>query len=265
MALVPRRNINVVLRDIPNNQNVIQVANVNQLRRTIRVKALQNIAVNLFMALVTIYAAYTFFMSDAYLQILDTTGQVRFIKNFSLLLVNVLDATEYIANTVPQLYNTINAVVPAYTTTLVKNFITDPVQTITKFHKRAGLKPSNMAVIGVTGSLAALLNLEVARGSRVASVLASVGGVSAKGVREFLRSADTLSEKELKRQYLTLTVVGGVGVLRNYIEALTQQILRNTIVSVTTIVGSQFISAGRSMRQVVYPRLPTEAGIQRIE
>ena len=89
----------------------------------------------------------TFFRSDAYLEMLDTSGQIKLIKSYGTILTYVLTASNNIAQQFPTAFNTINAVIPAYTTMMLHKLLNDPIKTLERY-KTAGLGVDNAVKLG---------------------------------------------------------------------------------------------------------------------
>lgn len=234
---------------LPNNMNNMTVV-LSKIKR----KGMRDLFINIFIMIAVIYAAYTFYMSDAYVDMLSPSGQVRFIKNFGEILLYLFKVSKFLENKLPVAYNTINAVVPVYSTTLIMNFLRDPNGTI-KRYKTLGLKKTNMLSVGGSLAYGVAVNTGVIPGS---SIITAGTKVTVSGLEEFIKRSRNMNARQLERAYVTATVVAGVGFVRKYIESLTGQIIRNAIVAATSIVVGQAAQSVTSATMIVSPRRELE-------
>jgi hypothetical protein len=222
--------------------------------KDIQSAALRKATFNLLGATVLVYYMYTFFMSPDYIRFLSHEGQIKILQRFSGLLLYVLQITEVIAKMVPQLFNTINTVVPVYSQALIKNFLMNPVNTITTFHKKAGLTKMNIPAMAMALSYGGMSNLLTPSGGVAGLVVSSITSIPTLGLRQFLKYSQGMSTEQLTRYYLTATVVGGMGQLRSYMEGVTRQVIRMGMVAAISAMGTAMTEVGRSA--IVYKRAP---------
>lgn len=251
---IPRthaRNLNVPKRFMPSHE--LQAIRVKEIRSLALRKATSNLLGAIFVG----YAAYAFYMSPEYVRVLSHEGQVNFLKNYSKIMLYILKVTELIAKLIPNLFNTINTVVPAYTAVLARNFLTDPVNTIGKFHKRAGLTAKNIPTMAIALGTGGAINVMAARGNAAGTAIASLAQIPSTGLRQFLKMSQGMNTNKLTRLYLTATVAGGMGQVRSYIESVTGEILRGAMVAVIAAMGTTLTEAGRAA--VMYTKAPAIA------
>ena len=248
---IPRthaRNLNVPKQFMPSHE--LQAIRVKEIRSFALRKATSNLLGAIFLG----YAAYTFFKSPLYIKVLSHEGQVSFLQSYSKLMLYILKVTETIATFIPSLFNTINTVVPAYTGVLARNFLTDPVNTIGKFHKRAGLTAKNIPTMAIALGTGGAINVMAARGDAVGTALSSLAAIPSKGMRQFLELSQGMNTTKLTRMYLTATVVGGMGEVRAYLESVTREVLRGTMVAVIAAMGTTLTEAGKGA--IFYMKAP---------
>ena len=239
---IPRthtRNLNVPKQFMPSHD--LQAIRVKEIRSLALRKATSNLLGAIFVG----YAAYSFYMSSQYIRLLSHEGQVNFLRSYSKLMLYILKVTELIANLVPNLFNTINTVVPAYTGVLARNFLTNPVETIGKFHKRAGLTMKNIPILAIAAGTGGAINVMAARGNAVGTALSSLAAIPSEGMRQFLELSQGMNTTKLTRLYLTATVVGGMGQVRAYMESVTREVLRGAMVAVIAAMGTTLTEAGK--------------------
>jgi uncharacterized membrane protein YobD (UPF0266 family) len=240
---------------IPRDQLAIpDIDSLTTLLVKIRNKGLRDLIMNIVIIITVLYSSYRFYQSDAYLTMLTPAGQVSFIKNFGDLLLYLFKVTEFLTKRFSFAYNTINAVVPTYSTTLVMNFIKDPNGTINRY-KTLGLKKTNMLSVGGSLLYGVSVNTGIMPGS---SIITAGTKMSVKGMEMFIKKAKNMSQKDLERAYVTATVVGGSGFVRKYIESITGDVIRNAIVAVTSIVFGYSAQSVTSARMAVNPRRELE-------
>ena len=251
----PLRQAGQLVDAMPRDQVVVpDLDSLSTLLGKIRNKGLRDLLMNIVIIITVIYSAHRFYESDAFLSMLSPSGQVGFIKNFGELLLYTFKVTEFLSRRFSFAYNTINAVVPVYSTTLVMNFLRNPNATI-KRYKTLGLKKTNMISVGGSLVYGISVNTGLMPGSSIITAGTKLG---IKGMETFIQKAKHTDPNALKRAYLSFTIIGGIDQVRTYIESLTRDIIRNAIVALTSIVIARSADSVVSIRTVVNPRRELE-------
>jgi len=235
VAFIPRRFIHV-----PNRE---QINDITELVSQIRSLALRKLLINLITILVVIVSVIKFYQSDFFFSLVTTSGQAMFIKNYAEVLLYIFDATKYLQSTFPDWFNTINAIVPAYSAKLLNNIITDLPGTL-KRYKTLGMKRTNVLSLAAGASLGVALNTGRIPGG---SVAAAVGSLSINGIRTFMRKASTMNVREIERAYGAVSTTGLDRQVRNYIEAISGQAIRNVLTGATTIIVQNAAAGSASL------------------
>lgn len=235
VAFIPRRFIQV-----PNRG---QINDMNELVSQVRNVALRKLLINIITILVVIVSVIKFYKSDFFFNLVTTSGQAMFIKNYSAVLVYIFDVTKFLQSTFPGWFNTINAVVPAYSAKLLNNILTDLPGTL-KRYKTLGMKRTNVASLATGAAIGVSLNTGRIPGG---SVAAAVGALSINGIRTFMRQASTMNVREIERAYGAVSTTGLDRQVRNYIEAISGQAIRNVLTGATTIIAQNAAAGSVSL------------------
>lgn len=235
VAFIPRRFIQV-----PNRG---QINDMNELVSQVRNIALRKLLINIITILVVIVSVIKFYKSDFFFNLVTTSGQAMFIKNYSAVLVYIFDVTKLLQSTFPGWFNTINAVVPAYSAKLLNNILTDLPGTL-KRYKTLGMKRTNVASLAAGAAIGVSLNTGRIPGG---SVAAAVGALSINGIRTFMRQASTMNVREIERAYGAVSTTGLDRQVRNYIEAISGQAIRNVLTGATTIIAQNAAAGSVSL------------------
>ena len=227
-------------------REIMDVSELQAEASKIRKKSIQSVIINLIAAIAIIFAAYKFFMSDAYLSMLQPAGQIKFLKNFSRVLIMLLKYSDRIASKIPIAYNTVSLVSNAHAVTLAKNLLTNPRKTINNY-KRLGLSKRNVPKIALAAGTGAVLNMLPAKGGRY------IGKTSMKGAVAALETLRKMKAKDMERAYLTGTVVGGFTYLRDTIEFFTRHALQQAAVTVVSSVVVHGHNVVKESKKIVSP------------
>ena len=146
---------------------------------------------NLFIFVFVILSMIKFYFSDTYLLMVSDVGHIKFIKNWSSVLLSIK---------VPFAYNTIGLVLPTYTIKLIthKNFGLDRIDI---------LHISALALCGIALDIGVL-------------------PINRNGLNDFISKTEHMSEKELLRIYGSLDTFDVLHI-RKYIKQLFADVLRN--------------------------------------
>lgn len=207
--------------------------------------AVRRIVLNIISSVVIMYGMLTFFKSDAYLEILDTSGQIKLIKSYGTILTYVLAASNDIATRFPIAFNTINAVVPAYTTTLFHKLLFSPTETLRRY-KTGGLGAGNVVKLGAVPMIGAMLNALPAGGGMI------VGPQLTKAMIYSIKRLQDMNNKNAKRAYLTATVVvgGKAQYVRQYVEDVTRTAIRQGLVSVISVLTHNTFETAKGVKNL---------------
>ena len=235
VAFIPRRFIHV-----PNRG---QINDMTELVSQVRSLALRKLLINIITILVVIVSVIKFYQSDLFFNLVTTSGQAMFIKNYAAVLLYIFDVTKFLQSTFPDWFNTINAIVPAYSAKLLNNILTDLPGTL-KRYKTLGMKKTNILSLAAGASIGVSLNTGRIPGG---SVAAAVSTLSINGIRTFMRQASTMNVRDIERAYGAVSTTGVERQVRNYIEAISGQAIRNVLTGATTILIQNAAAGGVSL------------------
>lgn len=228
---------------INSNRNIMDVSELQNEASTIRKTAIRSLIVNLIAAIAVAYAAYAFYMSDMYLKMLQPSGQVRFLKNFSKTIILLFEHSDRIASKIPSAYNTISLASNTHALSFTKNLLLNPRKTLGRY-KTLGLSKSNVPRMTSAIISGAILNMMPMKGGKY------IGQASMKGAVSALKTLSKMKEKDIERAYLTGTVIGGFGFLRDTIEFFTRQAMQQaavTVISAITVYGGETMKASKKI------------------
>ena len=222
------RDLAIELNDM--NRPIMDVSELQAEAYKIRKKALISVIVNLIAALVIVFSAYTFFMSDAYLEMLQPAGQVKFLKNFSRALIVLFRHSDRIASKIPIAYNTVSLISNAHALAFTKNLLKNP-RKVLRNYKSLGMTKGNIPRLAMAAGSGMLMNMLPVKGGRY------IGKASMKSAVTALQTLGKMKSKDMERAYLTGTVVGGFSYLRDTIEMFTRQAIQQAAVTIVTSVA----------------------------
>tara|TARA_Y100000389_G_scaffold167739_1_gene173044 strand:- start:54 stop:845 length:792 start_codon:yes stop_codon:yes gene_type:complete len=221
--------------------------------------AVRRIVLNIISSVVIMYGMLTFFNSDAYLEILDTSGQIKLIKSYGTILTYVLTASNHIATRFPAAFNTINAVVPAYSTTLLHRLLFSPTETIRRY-RTGGLGVGNAAKMGSALLGGAMLNALPAGGGMI------IGPQLTKAMIYAIKQLKDMNNKNARRAYLTATVVvgGRAQYVRQYVEDVTRTAIRQGLVSVISVLTHNTFETAKGFRNLAMVAVPRGKQVKKL-
>lgn len=210
-------------------------------------ESLRRILLNIISSIVVMSSVIAFFKSDAYLEMLDTSGQIKLIKSYGTLLTYVLTASNHIAQQFPMAFNTINAIIPAYTSTLLHRLLFEPTETIRRY-KTLGLKLRNAPKIGAAAVGGMMLNALPMGGGMI------IGPQLTHVMIDSIKQLQHMNNKSAKRAYLTASVVvgGHARFVRNYVEDVTRTAIRQGLVAVVSVLTHQTFETAKGVQNLAH-------------
>ena len=233
VAFIPRRFIVVPERR--------QINDITELVAQVRNLALRRLLINIITIIIVLASVYKFYNSELFFNMVTTSGHAKFIKNYANVLLYIYDVTKLLQQKFPSAFNTINMVVPAFSAKLLSNVLTDLPGTINRY-KTLGMKRRNVLSLSGAAAVGVALNAGKVPGGSLVSAAATL---SIEGMRMFVKQTSTMNLRDIERAYGAVTTTGWKQI-RDYIEGITGQAIRNGIVSSTTIILDNAASASVS-------------------
>ena len=214
--------------------------------------ALRRILLNIITCVVVMFGVMAFFKSDTYLELIDTSGQMKLIKSYGKILTYVLAASNAIAQQFPTAFNTINAVIPAYTSTLLHRLLFEPTKTLSRY-KTLGLRLGNAPKIGAAAVGGMMLNALPMGGGMI------IGPQLTHVMIESIKRLQNMNNKTAKRAYLTASVVvgGQARFVRNYVEDVTRTAIRQGLVAVVSVLAHHTFETAKGVRNLAHATMPS--------